>query len=91
MIGAATVMGICLACMLLGALSWSGQLRINTLSLHVCGGFITTPHFQVGVSWVSPVSSYLPPLMLSPYKICVDIPALLQVPGALHGEWLLPP
>ncbi len=50
------------------------------------------PHLRVGVGWCSPISSYLPSLMLSPYAVCVDVPyQLISLFPKLAGEVLFPP
>jgi hypothetical protein len=60
------------------------------LATNFCVGWTTTPRFQVGLAWTSPISSYMPPLMMSRYKVCVDIPSGLA-PRRINGEFMLPP
>lgn len=55
-----------------------------------CAGVVTAPRWQIGVTWVSPLSSYLPPLTYSPYAVCVNVPQA-RLPGRLAGEWMFPP
>lgn len=63
---------------------------VSGLSTNLCAGWTTTPRFQLGIAWVSPLSSYMPPLQVSRYKLCVDLPPGLS-PKRINGEFMLPP
>ena len=81
-------------CVALGAmLAYSAALPGTGLSGQVCAGFTTVPHLRVGVAWYSPISSNLPLLMISPYRICVDVPyaAWGSILPSISGEWVFPP
>ena len=70
----------------------SAQGGFLGLSGSVCVGATTQPYLRVGVAWCSPISSYLPSLMLSPYAVCVDVPyQLISLFPKLAGEVLFPP
>jgi len=65
---------------------WSG------INGQVCAGFATTPRFQVGIAWYTLISSYYPPLMMSPYVVCVEVPwSLAQTWPSMAGQVVLPP
>ncbi|MBE2222039.1 MAG: hypothetical protein IAF02_10880 [Anaerolineae bacterium] len=87
---------IIVAVCMLGCL---GLLALNTVSPQmgmtstVCAGVSTTPKWQIGVSWVSIVSSYLPPMIMSPYAQCIHIPHswTTTFSPSVSGSWLFPP
>jgi hypothetical protein len=60
------------------------------LPITVCAGVAFQPRFQAGVVWVSPISSYLPPVAASSLAICVRLP-FRGVPGQPWREWVFPP
>jgi hypothetical protein len=60
------------------------------LPITVCAGAAFQPRFQVGVVWVSPISSYLPPVAASSYSVCFRLPSR-RIPGTPWGEWVFPP
>ena len=63
------------------------------ISASVCAGYTHSPHFQAGISWYLPISSYLPPLAASPTIFCLQIPysiASLLLPS-MAGQWAIPP
>ncbi len=62
----------------------------TSLGTRSCVGVVTSPSLQIGFAWASPLSSYLPPLMFSKYKVCVDLPMSLSS-KTINGEWMLPP
>ncbi len=68
-------------------------LPFGGLTARVCAGVTPTPKVRLGVSWALPISSYLPALMLSPWKVCADLPADWVRPllPSIAGEWLFPP
>jgi hypothetical protein len=76
-----------------------GILALNTIAPQmgmtstICAGVSTTPKWQIGVSWVSPLSSYLPPLITSPYAVCINIPHSWTTffSSSISGSWLFPP
>lgn len=62
------------------------------LSAQVCAGFTTTPRFQAGIAWYTLISSYYPPLMVSPYVVCVEVPWSLALSWpSMAGEVVFPP
>ena len=83
--------GCCLA--LGGLLAYSAIQPATGLNGKVCGGITIAPHLGVGVAWYSPISSNLPSLMLSPYRVCVDVPytAWGSILPTISGEWVFPP
>lgn len=85
--------GLCLSC-LIAAIVYNRPIQVplknGGLPITVCAGAAIQPHFQLGVAWVSIISSYLPPLTTSPFSICVSIPLNLQ-PPRVSGEWVFPP
>ncbi|RPI78441.1 MAG: hypothetical protein EHM41_24790 [Chloroflexi bacterium] len=88
---AAFVVCLCAACFA-AALSSSYFNRTAFMGTQVCAGFITTPRFQAGVSWVSPLSSYLPPLMMSPTAVCASLPFIPTTSFfGLYREIMFPP
>lgn len=62
----------------------------NPLTTQSCVGIVTKPSFQVGFAWANPLSSYLPPLMFSKYKVCVNLPMDWST-KRINGEFMLPP
>ncbi|MBE2199103.1 MAG: hypothetical protein IAE79_10865 [Anaerolinea sp.] len=58
------------------------------LGVQVCAGIVTSSPWQVGVAWVSPISSYLPPIMTLPTKACVNLPPALS-PARINGELVI--
>lgn len=82
------VLIISLSCIVL--LLVGNSSAVPGLSTNLCVGWTTTPRFQLGIAWVSPLSSYMPPLMISRYKLCVDLSPGLA-PRRINGEFMLPP
>jgi hypothetical protein len=60
------------------------------LPITVCAGVAVQPRFQAGVVWVSPISSYLPPVAASRYSVCFRLPSS-GIPSTPWGEWVFPP
>lgn len=91
----AGVLVIGMTCCLVGGGIWvysAAQGGVAGLPGRVCAGATMLPHLRVGVGWCSPISSYLPSLMLSPYAVCVDVPyQLISLFPKLAGEVLFPP
>ena len=86
-----TIIGILTAvCMVSTILLFVVPRRSGYLGTQTCVGVVTTPSFQVGVAWANPISSYLPPLLFSKYKVCVDLPIEWST-TRINGEWMLPP
>ena len=62
------------------------------LSSTLCAGIATTPRTQIGMSWQSPLSSYLSPLTYSPLALCMHLPYTWLAPYQPHSwVWLWPP
>ncbi|MCB8966667.1 MAG: hypothetical protein H6660_07195 [Ardenticatenaceae bacterium] len=59
------------------------------LGARMCAGIATKP-MQIGIAWALPISSYLPPIMFSRYKVCIDLPPALS-PSRINGQFVLPP
>jgi hypothetical protein len=89
--GVAVLVGTCLCCCVLLAVAGSSLGSPSGLGTRVCAGLVTAPRVQVGVVWISPLSSYLPPLAFSPYAVCVNVPWWSKTPTTLHGGWMFPP
>jgi hypothetical protein len=60
------------------------------LPLTVCAGVAIGPQFQVGIVWVSPISSFIPPVAASNYAVCAQVPAP-GLPVRPWGQWVFPP
>jgi hypothetical protein len=86
--------GVCTTCCVLLALAVIGSSSSTWSGLNgqVCAGLETTPSLKVGIAWYLPISSYLPPLMGSPYKVCfvIPLPLAARLPS-MAGEWVFPP
>jgi hypothetical protein len=63
------------------------------MPVNVCAGLSTHPKWQVGISWTLPTMSYMPPLAVSPYAACIDIPSAWVSPflSKLKSQYLFPP
>jgi hypothetical protein len=85
---------------LLGCAAAAAALQIHQrtvaasgMTQTICLALETSPRVRLGVVWTAPMLSYIPPLMLSPTKACIDMP-FDPAPGArpwLPREWLLIP
>lgn len=66
---------------------------IGDMPVEVCAGFTDSPKWQVGVSWTLLYMSYLPPLAISPYAACIDIPSYWIYPfiTKFKTQYLFPP
>lgn len=86
---------ICVACIIgcLGILALNATMPTTGMMSHVCVGLTTTPKWQFGLSWTLPISSYLPPLTISPYAVCTDLPEtwITTFTSKMAGEWMFPP
>ncbi len=82
--------GIALLCLFCCAALLVLRPAPGGLGVMWCAGVVTAPRWQVGVAWVSPLSSYLPPLTLSPHTVCVTMQQS-RLPRRLSGEWVFPP
>jgi hypothetical protein len=81
----------CLVVALVGSYgSSSGSAAHGGLPLTICAGVTTQPRYQVGVVWVSPISSYLPPMAASKYAVCFRVPTN-WIPTKPWDEWVFPP
>jgi hypothetical protein len=79
-IGMALLIAVCLGG-LVGVLSSSPAASSRQFGyvLDVCVGVITVPRFQVGVTWISPYMSTLPPVFLQ-NQACATVPWLPFLP-----------
>ena len=68
------------------------SLAAGGLPVTLCAGVATEPTFAVGVAWASPLSSAIPPLMLSPRKGCLTVPGAWVSPFTDRhaGQWSVP-
>jgi hypothetical protein len=83
-------LGCCAAIGILQA--YSAAPPVMGLTGQVCAGIMTIPSTKIGVAWYSPISSYLPPLMQSPYVACVEVPYMwVSTLPSISGEWVFPP
>lgn len=84
-------MASCLLVALVGGNGSSGGSPTRGgLPITLCAGIATQPRYQVGIVWVSPVSSYLPPVAASDYSVCIRVPTG-RTPTRLWDEWVFPP
>ncbi|MBN1315778.1 MAG: hypothetical protein JXA42_09930 [Anaerolineales bacterium] len=85
--------GLCLSCLFL-AVAIDRPIQIpgssTGLPITACAGIATQPRVQVGVAWVSVLSSYLPPIMTSRFSICFSVP-IGQSIKSISGQWAFPP
>lgn len=86
------VLGLLCLC-LLGVVGMVGvsaaARRSGGMTVRACAGLVTAPHWRVGAAWVSPLSSYMPPLMGAKTAVCLDLP-FSWTSGRINGEWLWP-
>lgn len=61
------------------------------LGFTVCAGITAAPSWQIGVAWYNPLSSNLPPIMISPYKLCFETPYNSIFQDRLSGQIAFPP
>jgi hypothetical protein len=89
------LLATCLACPVGAvAVNWyATSMSPSGMSVLLCAGVTTTPRLQAGVSWVSPLSGYIPPLITSPLAICAHVPAtwIAYYPRSYTGQWMIPP
>lgn len=97
-LAAALVMGLCLGCCGLAAVT--AQLSPATTrsaldGTRLCMGTSTTPYVQIGLGWELPqrtliLSSLGPPILYSPTAVCAYLP--WEIPFIpIRGAWVLPP
>ncbi len=94
-------LGACLGVCLLTGLALAfhspsgGPLRLGRygsgLGVDLCAGAVMQPRLRVGVGWVSPILSSMPPeVTRSPYAVCVST-SNWPSGWRLRGEYLFPP
>ncbi|MGC9356273.1 MAG: hypothetical protein ACP5GX_00300 [Anaerolineae bacterium] len=81
---------ICLGCCIFGLVWDRFNPWIPYVGTELCAGLTTRPRVQVGIAVLSPLSSYRPPLVDSPYAFCFRIPTSV-LPSRVHWIWLFPP
>lgn len=84
------LIAICLACLLLSRPSANGGALPARLPIEVCAGVMTSPRFQIGFYWTSPIFSYMPSLATSPTTACLEMPAS-WLPPNLPRQVAFPP
>jgi hypothetical protein len=88
-LGAALAVVLCLSCfggLLAFGAGARGQLS-GGYTVEVCVGVNTAPRWQVGVTWIAPFMSSLPPVTLQ-NRACAVVPWLPSLPP--RGGFALP-
>ena len=89
---------LCSSCCVLAEVLQRNGIRSPlwlTYGTRVCAGVSTMDYPQVGIGWEVPrktliLSSMGPPILWSPYALCVDVP--LEVPFLpMRGALMFPP
>lgn len=92
---AAGLLGLAAICLGLATLSSRQQApaaSTGSLPITICAGVSAPPKHQVGIAWASPIISYSPPIMYSPYAACFHVPYLGTLLAARPvGQIALPP
>lgn len=97
-IGLVVLLFLCSSCCVLAAVLQKNGIRSPlwlTYGTRVCAGVSTMDYPQVGFGWEVPrktliLSSMGPPILWSPYALCLDVP--LEAPFLpMRGALMFPP